>query len=148
MVRPEYPVTSKAVETLEGSREICYPCDPVVRKWSTEVSKGSLKRPRGEKPKFWLTPDDMKLLIKIPRQDCDELQKTVVVVFLTGMDLLRRCSERESLMNNVYLFTHMNLMTAAKSLSLKCPEQLLPTPTSGNTFLPEHGIVATADQEF
>ena len=37
LVTPEYPVTSKAVETLEGSREIWYPCDPIVRKWSTEV---------------------------------------------------------------------------------------------------------------
>ena len=103
--------------------------------------------PRGEKTKFCLTPDDMKLLIKIPRQDCDELQKTVVILFLTGMDLIRRCIERESLMNNVYLFTHLNSMTAAKSLRLKCPEQLLPTPAPGNTSLPEHGIVANADKE-
>ena len=89
----------------------------------------------------------MKLLIKIPRQDCDELQKTVLFLFLTGMDLIRRCTEREWLMNNVYLFTHLNIMTAAKSLRLKCPEQLLPTPAPGNMSLPEHGIVATADQE-
>ena len=89
----------------------------------------------------------MKLLIKIPRQDCDELQNTVVFLFLTGMDLIRRCIDRESLMHSVYIFTHLNIVMAAKSWRLKRPEQLLPTPAPGNISLPEHEIVANADQE-
>ena len=84
LVRPGYPVTSKAVETLEGSRDIHYPCDPVMRNWSVEVSRGNmenLKRrtsvrliqysrqwtlpaPKGEKPHFWLTPADVRVHTK------------------------------------------------------------------------------------
>ena len=168
LIRPEHPVTSKTVETLQGFRDICCPCEPIIRQWSSEVSRGDMKRaepdtlrqvdpvyspmdlfpaPKGERPRFWLTPDDMKLLIKIPRQDCDELQKAVVFLFFTGMDLVRRCIDRESLMHNVYIFTHLNIMTAVKSLRLECPEHEFPTPAPGNSLLPEHGIVANADQE-
>ena len=166
LVRPEYAVISKTMKTLEGSREICYPCallfvsGPV--KFSEEIWRGHNQilfdkwiQYTLHAPISWTQGRKTQVLAYIwwyEAADQDSTTrlwwalKTVCILFLTGLDLNRRCIDRESLMH-MCVFTHFNMMTAAKSLRLKCPEQFLPTPSPRNTSLSEHGLVVNADQE-
>ena len=56
----------------------------------------------------------------------------MVFLFTSGMDLLTNCTESETMMHNVYTFTHLNRFHP---------------PPEGDSLLPEHSIVANAEKE-